>query len=67
MHNGVEIVEMKISTIQKDKESLRYIIYPPLLLFLLLCTVFKWGYTMKIFIYLIRKPLDLISSEKVKC
>ena len=66
MHNGVKIVEMKISSIQKDKESLRYTMYSPLFLLLLLCAVFKWDYTVKVFNYLFMKPLDLISSGKSK-
>ena len=40
--------------------------YSPLLLLQILCAMFKWGHTMKIFNYLFMKPLDLISSENVK-
>jgi hypothetical protein len=64
VHNGVLIEEIKISTIQKNKESLRYTIYSPLFLLLLLCAVFKWDATLKVINYLFMAPLYLFSSNK---
>ena len=66
IHNGVKIEEIKISTIQKNKESLRYTIYSPLFLLLLLCAVFKWDATLKVLNYLFLLPLNLFSSNKPK-
>ena len=66
IHNGVKIEEIKISTIQKNKESLRYTIYSPLFLLLLLCAVFKWDATLKVLNYLFLLPLNLFSSSKPK-
>ena len=63
MNNGVKIVEIKISTVQRNKESLRYTIYSPLFLLLLLCAVFRWDSTLKILNYLLMKPLSLFSSS----
>ena len=64
IHNGVKIEEIKISTIQKNKESLRYTIYSPLFLLLLLCAVFKWDSTLKVLNYLFLAPLNMFSSSK---
>ena len=64
VHNGVLIEEIKISTIQKNKESLRYTIYSPLFLLILLCAVFKWDDTLKVLKYLIKAPLNIISSNR---
>ena len=66
IHNGVKIEEIKISTIQKNKESLRYTIYSPLFLLLLLCAVFKWDATLNVFNYLFLLPLNLFSSNQPK-
>ena len=66
IHNGVKIEEIKISTIQKNKESLRYTIYSPLFLLLLLCAVFKWDVTLKVLNYLFLAPLNLFSSSQPK-
>ena len=66
VHNGVKIEEIKISSIQKDKESLRYTIYSPLFLLVLLCAVFKWDYTLKTLNYLFLAPFNLFSSNKPK-
>ena len=66
IHNGVKIEEIKISTIQKNKESLRYTIYSPLFLLLLLCAVFKWDATLKVLNYLFLAPLNLFSSSQPK-
>ena len=66
VHNGVKIEEIKISKIQKDKESLRYTIYSPLFLLLLLCAVFKWDATLKVANYLISLPLSLFTSNAPK-
>ena len=63
IHNGVKIEEIKISTIQKNKESLRYTIYSPLFLLLLLCAVFKWDFTLKCLNYLFLAPLNIFSSK----
>ena len=64
VHNGVLIEEIKISTIQKNKESLRYTIYSPLFLLILLCAVFKWDDTLKVLKHLIMLPLIIISSNR---
>ena len=64
VHNGVLIEQINISTIQKNKESLRYTIYSPLFLLLLLCAVFKWDATSMVIIYLFMAPLYLFSSNK---
>ena len=66
IHNGVKIEEIKISTIQKNKESLRYTIYSPLFLLLLLCAVFKWDFTLKCLNYLFLAPLNVFSSKPVQ-
>ena len=66
IHNGVKIEEIKISTIQKNKESLIYTIYSPLFLLLLLCAVFKWDATLKVLNYLFLAPLNLFSSSQPK-
>ena len=66
VHNGVKIEEIKISTIQKNKESLRYTIYSPLFLLVLLCAVFKWDYTLKTINYLFLAPFNMLSSNKPK-
>ena len=66
VHNGVLIEEIKISTIQKNKESLRYTIYSPLFLLLLLCAVFKWDYTLKMINYLLLSPFNLFASNQPK-
>ena len=66
IHNGVKIEEIKISTIQKNKESLRYTIYSPLFLLLLLCAVFKWDATLKVLNYLFLAPLNLLFSSQPK-
>jgi hypothetical protein len=66
VHNGVKIEEIKISIIQKNKESLRYTIYSPLFLLLLLCAVFKWDYTLKFLNYLFLSPFNLFSPNQQK-
>ena len=66
IHNGVKIEEIKISTIQKNKESLRYTIYSPLFLLILLCAVFKWDETLNVLKYLFLAPLNLFSSSQSK-
>ena len=66
IHNGVKIEEIKISTIQRDKESLRYTIYSPLFLLLLLCAAFKWDSTLNVLNYLISFPMKLFYSNKSK-
>ena len=66
IHNGVKIEEIKISMIQRDKESLRYTIYSPLFLLLLLCAAFKWDSTLNILNYLISFPLKIFNSNESK-
>ena len=66
IHNGVKIEEIKISTIQRDKESLRYTIYSPLFLLLLLCAAFKWDSTLNVLNYLISFPMKLFYSNESK-
>ena len=63
IHNGVKIEEIRISMIQKNKESLRYTIYSPLFLLLLLCAVFKWDSTLKVLNYLFLTPLNMFTSS----
>ena len=63
IHNGVKIEEIKISTVQRDKESLRYTIYSPLFLLLLLCAAFKWDSTLNVLNYIFFSPLRLFSYE----
>ena len=63
IHNGVKIEEIKISQIQRDKESLRYTIYSPLFLLLLLCAAFKWDSTLNVINYIFFYPLKLFSSD----
>ena len=62
IHNGVKIEEIKISMIQRDKESLRYTIYSPLFLLLLLCAAFKWDSTLGALNYIFLSPLNLLFS-----
>ena len=66
IHNGVKIEEIKISMIQRDKESLRYTIYSPLFLLLLLCAAFKWDSTLNVLNYLISFPLKIFNSNESK-
>ena len=66
IHNGVKIEEIKISQIQRDKESLRYTIYSPLFLLLLLCAAFKWDSTLDVINYIFFSPLKLFSSDSPK-
>ena len=66
IHNGVKIEEIKISTIQKNKESLRYTIYSPLFLLILLCAVFKWDETINVIKYLFLTPFSFFSSSEHK-
>ena len=66
IHNGVKIEEIKISTIQRDKESLRYTIYSPLFLLLLLCAAFKWDSTLYVLNYLFYSPFKLFASNTPK-
>ena len=66
IHNGVKIEEIKISTIQRDKESLRYTIYSPLFLLLLLCAAFKWDSTLNVLNYLISFPMKFFDSNESK-
>ena len=66
IHNGVKIEEIKISMIQRDKESLRYTIYSPLFLLLLLCAAFKWDSTLNALNYLISFPLKIFNSNESK-
>ena len=66
IHNGVKIEEIKISQIQRDKESLRYTIYSPLFLLLLLCAAFKWDSTLNVINYIFFSPLKLFSSDSPK-
>ena len=63
VHNGVKIEEIKISMIQRDKESLRYTIYSPLFLLLLLCAAFKWDSTLSVLNYIFNFPLKFFSSN----
>ena len=63
IHNGVLIEEIRISMIQKNKESLRYTIYSPLFLLLLLCAVFRWDSTLKVLNYLFLLPINLFGSS----
>ena len=66
IHNGVKIEEIKISMIQRDKESLRYTIYSPLFLLLLLCAAFKWDSTLNVLQTLLFSPMKLFSSNTPK-
>ena len=66
IHNGVKIEEIKISMIQRDKESLRYTIYSPLFLLLLLCAAFKWDSTLNVLNYIFFSPMKLFSSSTPK-
>ena len=66
VHNGVKIEEIKISMIQRDKESLRYTIYSPLFLLLLLCAAFKWDSTLSVLNYIFFSPMKLFGSESPK-
>ena len=66
IHNGVKIEEIKISMIQRDKESLRYNIYSPLFLLLLLCAAFKWDSTLNALNYIFFSPLKLFNPESSK-
>ena len=66
IHNGIKIEEIKISMIQRDKESLRYTIYSPLFLLLLLCAAFKWDSTLNVLNYIIFSPMKLFSSNTPK-
>ena len=66
IHNGVKIEEIKISMIQRDKESLRYTIYSPLFLLLLLRAAFKWDSTLNVLNYLISFPLKIFNSNESK-
>ena len=63
VHNGVKVEEIKISMIQRDKESLRYTIYSPLFLLLLLCAAFKWDSTLSVLNYIFNFPLKFFSSN----
>ena len=66
IHNGVKIEEIKISMIQRDKESLRYTIYSPLFLLLLLCAAFKWDSTLNVLNYIFFSPMKLFTSSTPK-
>ena len=66
IHNGVKIEEIKISMIQRDKESLKYTIYSPLFLLLLLCAAFKWDSTLNALNYIFFSPLKLFYSDSHK-
>lgn len=66
IHNGVKIEEIKISMIQRDKESLRYTIYSPLFLLLLLCAAFKWDSTLNVLNYIFFSPMKLFTSGTPK-
>ena len=66
IHNGVKIEEIKISMIQRDKESLRYTIYSPLFLLLLLCAAFKWDSTLNVLNHIFFFPMKLFSSYTPK-
>jgi len=66
VHNGVKIEEIKISMIQRDKESLRYTIYSPLFLLLLLCAAFKWDSTLSVLNFIFFSPMKLFGSESPK-
>ena len=66
VHNGVKIEEIKISMIQRDKESLRYTIYSPLFLLLLLCAAFKWDSTLNVLNYIFFSPMKLFTSSTPK-
>lgn len=66
IHNGVKIEEIKISMIQRDKESLRYTIYSPLFLLILLCAAFKWDSTLNVLNYTFFSPMKLFTSSTPK-
>jgi hypothetical protein len=66
IQNGVKIEEINISTIQKEKENLRYNIYAPLFLLLLLCFVFNWDFTVGVIKNIFMMPLSWSPAQQTK-
>ena len=63
IYNGVKIVNLNISKVKgKNTDSLNYTIYSPLFLFLLICAILKWDFTLKVIDFCVVKPLDLIAG-----
>ena len=63
INNGVKIVNLNISKVKgKNGDSLNYTIYSPFFLFLLICSILKWDFTLKVIDFVIVKPLDIVTG-----
>ena len=63
IYNGVKIVNLNISKVKgKNGDNLNYTIYSPLFLFLLICSILKWDFTLKVIDFVVVKPLDIVAG-----
>ena len=66
INNSVKIVNLNISKVKwKNCDILNYTI-SPLFLFLLICTILKWDFTLKVIDFVVVKSLDIIVGFRDK-